>query len=428
VQKTFLRWSRSNTDPVGVIEEWFPGRVDEMEKELRELGLDPDGYAPVPVHGWQYRRVIPEMYAEEIRRGIVVPLRRVVVSAKAMSSFRTLQPLSASGAGTVKVAVNSQMTSTVRSISPQTAMNASRFSAMIREALAKEPGLAGIVIPVCERFGIHFAAPWASNDQLRNLTAVFREPVSELTEQEELPIVGTALYAKSPLSGQTVLAELVGLYARTTWEKDLRRAARRFLTEYADLLLTGCLTLMVKYGIGLEGHLQNSIPVFREGRPVRLLIRDWGGARVYAERLVRQGIRYNALPGSLTLVKDINEMRRKVFYTVFQNHLGELIDRLADDFHVSERELWTDVSRMAGSIFEKISRIPEHRRNALADREVFFSERAELKALTLMRLTGNGKEVCHVPVPNPLSRFAGGRGDEWCANSGMLSVDAAESR
>ncbi|TCJ13065.1 IucA/IucC family protein [Rubrobacter taiwanensis] len=377
----------------------LPGVRERAAAELAEAGLRAEDYALVPVHPWQYERVLPEVYAGEVARQEVVPVRGVCVPARATASFRTVVPEGARLA--VKVAVSSQMTSTVRSISPQTALNAPEITRILREIMAREPDLARTFVPVSELAGVHFAGD--TGEKRRSLSAVLREGVDSHLEPGDLPVAGCALYAESPVTGKTVLAELVEAHACATGSASLQEAAVSFVGEYAGIAVPGFLTLMSVYGVGLEGHLQNCVPVFRQGRPAKLLFRDWGGARIHAGRLERSGIEANLAPGSLTLADSVGEMRRKVLYTVFQNHLGEVVLQASKGFGVPERELWREVRRACEEVFQILASRPGSAPNTLSDRRVLYAPEIPHKALTRMRLDP-GKGDIYVSVPNPLCK------------------------
>jgi siderophore synthetase component len=409
VNREVARWSL----PEG--EEWvqermfrfFPGLKEAVSRQLEKQGKETDAYTVVPVHPWQFKRIIPKVYEEEIRAGRIVPIESFTMAAQAMASFRTVQPLGQKerGFGAIKVAVGSQMTSTIRSISPQTAHNAPHFSSMMREVLAREPELQMTFAPVSEWAGFYFFRPGAGTDQLRNLSAVLREPVYALVQEGEIAIAGTALYAESPLSERPILADLLTVYHETNGKRDWDQSVLSFIREYAETVLPGYLTLMVKYGIGLEGHLQNSLPVFKGGRPVRLLVRDWGGARIYRERLNEHGIRINWHPGSLTLTHDPDKMRNKVFYTVFQSHLGEIIVQACGCSTISEADCWKEIAQVTKRILDRLAFDPACRCHAEEDRWRLFQKELDHKALTLMRLKKNSAGDCYRKVPNPLHGF-----------------------
>ena len=43
-------------------------------------------------------------------------------------------------------------------------------------------------------------------------------------------------------------------------------------------------------GVGLEAHLQNSIPIFLDGVPHRIAFRDFAGLRLHLPRLAERGV------------------------------------------------------------------------------------------------------------------------------------------
>jgi siderophore synthetase component len=387
----------------------FPEVEEAVRREWADKGLSLERYTLVPVHPWQLEHAIPTIYREELEQGIVLPVDRITIPCGSTSSFRTVVPLHDHKRQklAIKAAVNSQMTSTMRSISPQTARNAPEFTRLIREILRREPELSATFQPVCEVAGVHFITDGETDSTVRtlksrNLTAVLRESVESFTTEDELAIVGSALYAESPISGKPILAELVEHYAASIGEVSLREAACRFVKEYISVAVPGYLTLMVKYGIALEGHMQNSVPVFRQGRPVRMLFRDWGGARIYRKRLEQQGMPISFFPGSVTVTDRLQEMHNKLYYTLFQNHLGEIVQQVCRTFGAEERELWREVRRSCDSVFERLRAVPHWRENVEQDERALYQPQVEHKALTLMRLLPDEKGYAYADVPNPL--------------------------
>jgi hypothetical protein len=154
-----------------------------------------------------------------------------------------------------------------------------------------------------------------------------------------------------------------------------------------------------------EGHLQNCIPVFHtDGTPVKLLVRDWEGIRVYRPRLQSAGFDPAPFhPKSRILVDDLNSARNKMFYSVIQNHLGELIVNLVQWAGVAEEELWQIVRNAANSVFDLLEQDPAARKEAEEDRAFFFREYADYKAIMWMRMKGEAHQYMYAKVPNPLA-------------------------
>ncbi len=399
--------SLSSRDVGEILFDQHPGLREAVTREFAERELSPDGYLFVAVHPWQLENVVPGVYGAEISQKVVVPVEDASVPCRATASFRTVVPSAGRGRLAIKTSVDSQMTSTIRSISPHTANNAPEFTRLIRAVLRREPRLARTFVPVCEVAGANFKVdpndpdPKTATAKSRNLSAVLREDVGRYARGDELAIVGCALYAGSPITGRPILVELVEAFARSGGASSPGEAAFRFVSEYASVALPGFLTLMVKYGVGLEGHLQNSVPVFKAGRPVRLLFRDWGGARIYTERLRRRGLHVSFYPRSATLTDHLEEMRNKVFCAVFQNQLGEIVLQSCKHFGVPERDLWWEIRRICDGIFDEIGSHPEHAANAAADREALYAAEVDHKALTVMRLDAED-DYRYARVPNPL--------------------------
>jgi D-ornithine---citrate ligase len=391
----------------------YPELREAVQRQfVGDRGLSSHDYVFAPVHSWQQEQIVPRVYADELARGIVVPVEGVSIRAQATTSFRTVVPCAGEDPRKfdVKTSVESQMTSTTRSISSDTTQNGPEFSRLILAVMRREPDLAETFIPVCETAGISFKVGSAEKDaelrtpKSRNLSVVLREKIESFVRPGEMAIVGSSLYSTSPITGKSMLVELVERYGKATGESSLRNAAFGFVSEYAAIAIPGYLTMMVKYGIGLEGHLQNAVPVFEHGRPVRMLFRDWAGSRVYVERLVRQGLTPNLRPGSVTVVENQEEMRNKVFYTVFQNHMAEIIRQARKHLDVPEQKLWQKVHEISDAVIERVASDPEHAEAAFQDREALFEAEVGHKALTRMRLSKEGGDV-YVPVPNPLHGF-----------------------
>ncbi|WP_226579940.1 IucA/IucC family protein [Halobacillus litoralis] len=378
------------------IDIYYRSQRDAAHQELLQYGLDPEQFYILPAHPWQFENAIPSIYQQEIQAGEVVLLHEPRMEVEATSSFRTVAPVQ--DGPVLKLAVNSQMTSTVRSISSQTALNSTVFTSLIQSVMERENKLKGFV-PLNELGG----AAFRSSDDLksRNLTMLLREDIDDVLEEGEIAVAGMALYAGSPYSDQTVLKDFLDHYAREEKRKP-DAAAGDFFQEYIETVLPGYLTLMVKYGIALEGHLQNSIPVFRNGRISRFFFRDWGGARIYTDRLRKQRLSPVFAPDSVSVTNKRSEMHNKLYYTVFQNHLGEMIRQLVQYSGKAEEVFWEQVKKLTNKLLDTLALDEEITDQVEEDREFLYQSTVMHKSLTKMRLTGS-KSYGYSEVPNPLA-------------------------
>lgn len=416
IRKDYAEWNvikENEEDANDFLFKQYPELPKVVEREFTQQDLCINDYLFVPVHPWQLEKAIVDIYNLEIRNRVVVPVHGIVVPSGATSSFRTVVPL-AKGDNVkyaIKVAVNSQMTSTVRSISPNTTNNATVFTRLIRSVMKEEQYLAETFVPVCECAGFNFKMKATEGlqgkDELksRNLSTVIRENVEAFVALDEVAIVGSSLFAESPITEKLIFTELIERYAKEMEETSLQKVAFQFFSEYVSIALPGFLTLMVKYGIGLEGHLQNSVMVFKEGRPVRMLFRDWGGTRIYRKRLQQYQAQVPFYLGSVTVTDHLKEMHNKVFYTVFQNHCGEFVLQVSKHFGLEEGELWREVHRICEKVFDQLESLPQYAESVRIDREALYRAEVDHKALTKMRLEPEGKGYSYTIVPNPLYEF-----------------------
>ncbi len=376
------------------IESAFPDIHECAKKTLDEKGFNGENYRLLPVHEWQYNHSLTAIYEKEIKAGIIVLLDGINIDGGASSSFRTIFPKQ-SNMPSLKLAVNSQMTSTIRSISPQTAMNSLEFSKMMKKILDKEPSLESFC-PINEVAGYSFRS--TNTDKARNLTVVIRENLETQLDRDELAIPGCSLYNTSPISGKVLLIELVERYC-SACKFNIKEGTVSFLKDYLSIVIPGYLILMVKYGVALEGHLQNSVPVFKNGKPVRFFFRDWGGARIHQERLKRQGITINFHRESVSITDNEQEMRNKAYYTIFQNHIGEMIVQLSQASKVREEELWNEVKKACDKSFTALQ--GQGCDWAKEDADCLYTPYIDHKALTKMRLHPNAG-YSYSSVVNPL--------------------------
>ncbi|MFL6073126.1 MAG: IucA/IucC family protein [Mycobacteriales bacterium] len=354
-------------------------------------GFDPDRWVLLPVHAWQLDHVLPIRYTAELAAGLLVPVPAARLAAEPTSSLRTLltEPSPAGRRWFVKTALDVQVTSTRRTISVPTTQNGPVLSRLLAAIVAGEPALAGRVLALPELAGASFVTGAAD----RGLAALVRAGITDQLGDGELAVPGCALYARSPLSGRSVLCELVAASGLAPLD---------WLDRYADLLLSAVCQLATCYGVGLEAHLQNSVPVFAGGVPVRIAFRDWGGMRVYGPRLAARGLRFDAWPGSVTATGEVAAMRAKVGYTAFQNHLGEVVAQLATGCGVPEPACWDRIGTVLRRVYAPLLADPATAAAADGDLACWQAPTAPHKALVTMRLGGDGDR--YVPVPNPLAR------------------------
>jgi siderophore synthetase component len=386
----------------------YPKLDTAVHAHFRSHQLDPAKYVFVPVHSWQLEQVVYPLLAQEIADGTVVPVPGARLAGVPTSSVRTLL-MERSPAGRrllVKTALDTLIGSTRRSISAHTTNNGPVYSRLLRRVIDREPLLTGRIVLLDELAGASYRPPQHDPDsdrRSRALSALVRRELSGYLEPNELPVPGCALPARAPVTDSTLLVELVTRYRRTRGEADLAAAGSRFAEEYAALLLPMSVILMTKYGIAVEAHLQNCIFTFVDAVPTRLVLRDWGGMRIYPPRLRRHGLPLDPRPGAVTVTDDVAVMRAKALYTVLSNHLGEIVAHLVTRCGVDPQPVWERVGALVAQLLTDLEADQDLREDVATDRAVLFGPTLPVKAFARMRLDRTAGDQ-YVPVCNPLHR------------------------
>ncbi|MGH3936660.1 MAG: IucA/IucC family protein [Pseudonocardiaceae bacterium] len=384
----------------------YPGLRTAVREHFRVDQLDPAGYMFLPAHPWQLEQVVRPLLAGEIADRTVVPVPTARLAGVPTSSVRTLlTERSPSGRRLlVKTALDVLIGSTRRSISAHTTNNGPVYSRLLRQIIDRERALTDRIVLLDELAGASYRPPADDPDsdrRSRALSALVRNNISDYLRPGEVPIPGCALPACSPVTESSLLVELVTSYAATRGPAELGTAGLRFAEKYANLLLRVSVTLMTKYGIAVEAHLQNCIFTFVGAVPTRLALRDWGGMRIYLPRLRRQGLRLNPRPGSVTVTDDLDVMRAKALYTALSNHLGEVIAHLVARCAVDPQAAWQRVRAVLVGLLADLHADPALREDVVADRAVLLGPTLPTKAFTRMRLHPAGGDQ-YAQVRNPL--------------------------
>lgn len=371
--------------------------------------LDPADYVFVPVHAWQLEHVIRPLFVDEITSRVVLPVPAARLAGVPTASVRTLlTERSPTGQRwLVKTALDIIIGSTRRSISAHTTSNGPVYSQLLRRIIDDEPALTDRIVLLDELAGASYRPRGDETDPdrwARVLSALVRNDISAYLSPGELPMPACALLAHSPVTGQSLLVELLTRYTMARGEPDFGVSGLHFVDEYIALLLPVSVILMTKYGIGVEAHLQNCVFTFVDGVPNRLILRDWGGMRIYPPRLRQRGLQLDLRPGAVTVTDDVHVMRAKVIYTVLSNHLGEVIAHLVARCGVDPRAAWQRIRAAVEGLFADLDADPAVRENVTADQAVLLAPTLPIKAFVRMRLDPGGGDQ-YVPVRNPLHEY-----------------------
>ncbi|WP_459837783.1 IucA/IucC family protein, partial [Catenuloplanes niger] len=220
--------------------------------ELAEVRVPEDrwyGEGPpiLMVHPWQRDHVL-DRHPELRPTGRTRP-------ARPLMSLRTLAPVGRRSQH-VKTAVDVQMTSAVRTVSPAAVRNGPVVSVLLHTLATDLPGLTVLR----ETFA---GAVLVDGEPSRSLAYLAREAPRQAPGEVVLPLAALAQPA--------LQRDAVG----TGFGGD----PVAFLTALARTVLPPLL-VMLHRGVALEAHGQNTLVALVDGVPTRLLYRDLGGVRI----------------------------------------------------------------------------------------------------------------------------------------------------
>lgn len=396
---------------LAAIQQELPKLGERIADEVRKRGLV--DYVVIPVHPFQWDNVICREFSEEISRGTIV-LLDTTAQAEPLMSVRTVRLSDKSGAMHIKLALEVQLTGAIRGISAG-AVVAPVVSQAIVKLLRLDTGFNPRTREDEPAFSVAediAAVRWHADDGLRAhcFGAVLRrDPAAGLENIAENPgsVVAmpvASLIARNPLSARSVVADLL------TDLGDTPEVVRQWFERLATVLFVPSISLAARWGIALEPHPQNTVVVLEDGWPVRAIVRDLGGCRVWKDGPLGHGNLASLLQGTALLSISPEQTIDKVIYPLVANLLGNLLTSA----ELSEAARDDICTRIAEAVAD------EHHRTAVAHLEVprdgiqraytrVLGKTLPRKRVLAMRLSGAVTEQDYVPEANPL--FHPGIGD-----------------
>ena len=293
----------------------------------------------LPCHPWQaeYLAGLPAAI-ELMEAGRVVALGPLGSDVHPTASIRTVWD-PASGRQ-LKLALSVRITNFVRENSPEQlrrSVDCSRALAALGNLDAAVDGPAGAFGVLFELGARRVIAPegCAAGDSAALAAAtgvLYREGPAMAGSAS--PMVVAALLEPDPIDGVPPIIRAVQQAGGGDG------TARAWLERYLAVSLRPLTRLLVRHGISLEAHTQNSLVALDDGWPARFVVRDLEGASLnrdhpYAGRRFEPFIS----AGSPALYGEA-EVWRRFAYFVLVNHVGQLIATLAEHLGPSETELW----------------------------------------------------------------------------------------
>ena len=364
-----------------ILNEVIPEYIDELHTFMNDRERLLKDYKVILVHPWQYEHTIRNKFKEWLQNHILISTPFHVPS-KATSSFRTMSLIN--HPYHVKLPVNVQATSAVRTVSPETTIDGPKLS----QALHRELNQYTQLDVALEPYGL-FAK--TDSDDARQLACIIRE--KPFTKDDSILLVTGALVNKNVVDNEIT----VDSYLKWINDDINQHTIHQFMRNYTRQLVTPLLALIQDYGIALEAHMQNTLVHLGPKYQIQFIVRDLGGSRIDIKTL-SQRLKHIEVENKSLLADSIEEVIMKFQHAVVQNQLAELIFHFKKYEFIKEEELFNIIQ-------EEIEvAINDTKPHADTLRKVLFGPTITVKALLKMRMKKKVKKYLNISLDNPIKR------------------------
>ncbi|MCG6208836.1 siderophore synthetase [Staphylococcus warneri] len=381
VSSSHIRTTSMENDEQYIVNQVIPELKDKLQSFLKPLDLEMNNYRAIFVHPWQYDHVIGERFKTWISEKILIPTP-FTVESKATLSFRTMELLH--HPFHIKLPVNVQATSAVRTVSTVTTVDGPKLSYALQDMLNIYPELKVSAEPFGEYVDV-------DADLARQLACIVRE--KPVLAQEGSTIVSASLVNRNPVDDDVI----VDSYIKWINNELTTESIEQFIRQYTSTLVRPLIAYIQDYGIALEAHMQNTIVNLGPNYQMNFLVRDLGGSRIDLQTLKHKLPDVKITNESL-IADSIEAVIGKFQHAVVQNQLAELIHHFNQYDMVNEERLFKIVQQ------EIEAAIDANKNHAQALHRVLFGPTISVKALLSMRMENKVKKYLNTELENPIKK------------------------
>ncbi|QSB06781.1 IucA/IucC family protein [Natronoglycomyces albus] len=304
----------------------------------------------LPVHPWQANRYQTQLGDPTHHLPNTAPL----------ANLRTLS----TGTHHIKLAIDIQMTSAIRGVSPNATTCGPHLTTHLTDPLADH----GITLQGESSITTNHPQPGA-------LSAITR-PAPHTLHPGTTPTPIAALAEKCPTTGRPIAAALI---------EQSQHSVEQWWAQLCELY-TRPLTFLGTTGVALEAHGQNTIITLTGPNPTGIIYRDLGGIAIPADLAPE-------LPG--TLHEAHAPARTRKLLAAYHTTLNQLVDALSHWYtHIDPHMWWTHLAEAAHAATRDYPEIAK----------ATLSKPWPLKATTAMRLSHQPTAEIWAYTTNPLTK------------------------
>ncbi|MBU1239646.1 hypothetical protein KJ865_08035, partial [Myxococcota bacterium] len=235
--------------------EWLPEEIEIRLRQALPANLSFSDYRFFPVHPWQYTNTLPTLFAREIQEGTVIPLGNDFMEGQPSLSLRTVHFHGKHAPFYLKLPINIQNASHVRTVSPHAATNGPLVSHIISQIeLCMEPSSVSLRF-LYENEGAFFSPvpPQEMTPEMiraaNHLAYIERDSPDSVTAEGELAIVTIALLDNNRITPEPFLHTLLERYADSKGIDRGKEAALAWFKQFIGISIVPLITYLIRYGI-----------------------------------------------------------------------------------------------------------------------------------------------------------------------------------
>lgn len=261
--------------------------LNDSEKDKIFKNVPDDSYAVIPVHPWQWKRIISIQFAGMLSNKDMVDLGEAGDDYLPQISLRTLSNVSRAGKKDIKLPLSILNTSCVRGITASTITLGTKISKIL-DSLVKSDTILHSVEILKEESGVAYVhpdykkvkkAPYRYHEYFG---AVWRESTTSKLNTNEKAILTSALFHqgsdRKPLFNEILTQS--------------RLSAEEWVRKYFQVVIIPLYHLQVYYGVGMVAHGQNIVLKLKDSIPVGMFLKDFQGDLRLSSELTEAGKKF----------------------------------------------------------------------------------------------------------------------------------------
>ncbi len=375
-------------------------KIDDSIHDATKLVRNDDSikiedYAVIPIHPWQYENIVKPNINTVLDHDDLL-ISSSTVSAYPLISFRSLY--SPDLELYIKLPVSTKITSGIRSLSPRPCTNGIVLSKIFRqlEDIHETPD------------SFHFQKELLSNrldEKYPNgsdLSVIYREPLNSYVDKTDLILPMAALFEEGLLRPESKIIDEIVTNHSKIFGNEITKSALDIFDKYLEISMFVFVKLLVKYGLGIEGHLQNTVLVFKNYVPHKLILRDPDAISVNIIRLRENFPNIKFYKDSWTVSESMEDANNKLMHSYFHSSINEFVNHLRISYNIDEIELWDMVKDKLDFALKLLTKedVPSEYIQEL--RRFFGGKNTQIKSLLKMKIEDRTKDYIFTEDLNPL--------------------------